>query len=679
MADKGTSKTVGIKQRGGSQLNDLLMERLMEEPNYVSDEGKVKKWVVAEEARNYSPVLLALLLKDEKLRKTFFTEVVGATVFKLDTFLQFMEQKNFLSDSYTRYTQKIGLQIGGRFMNQRNEVELVFPYKDCILEGGQTKEDQKCNEIFFNQTLAQDEITQLLEPKVLTNAVRYDADGEHPVGIIQSNDNLIIKGNNLLALSSLKRKLYGKVKLIYIDPPYYFVTQKNEDTFAYNSNFKLSTWLTFLKNRLELAREMLSEDGAIFVQISDDGVGELHILLKEVFNRNGENNFINKITVRTKSPSGFASVNPGVFETAEYILAFAKNKKKWTYNRQYVESCYDPNYSKIITNYGQDYHHWEVEDLGDYIAKERGYVDKREAIAKMGKALFEETIGGDALKYADRVFRLTAIGNNAGADVIRIKKLSSENPDEIYRISRDDHYDVYITKGQEIAFYQKKIRNIDGQMVPTMLLSNIWTDISYEGIAQEGSVQLKGGKKPERLIRRIIDMATNEGDMVLDFFSGTGTTAAVALKMKRKFVVMEQLESQIEKTLKRMESVVKGDNNPLSRILNWRGGGSFVYLELKRYNQLFIDEIEKAQTTGELIAIWEQMKARAFFRFNVEMQKIDDDMEGFKALTLEEQKQMLCSLLDMNQLYVNCSDMDDAEAGVTEEEKRITKTFYGEE
>lgn len=675
----GQSNIVTTTERGGSRLNDLLMERLMEEPNYVSDEGKVKKWVVAEEARNYSPTLIALLLKDEKLRDTFFTEVAGAMVFKMESFLQFIEQKNYLSDSYTRYSQKIGLQIGGRFMNQRNEVELVFPYKDCILEGGQTKEDQKRNEIFFSQTLAQDEITQLLEPKVLTNAMRYDAEGEHAVSTIQPNDNFIIKGNNLLALSSLKRKLHGKVKLIYIDPPYYFFAQKNEDTFAYNSNFKLSTWLTFMKNRLEFARDILSEDGAIFVQISDDGVGEFHVLLKEVFNRNGENNFINKITLRTKSPSGFASVNPGVFETAEYILAFAKNKKKWTYNRQYVESCYDSNYSKIITNYGQDFHHWEVEDLGDYIAKERGYNDKREAIGKMGKVFFEETIGEYALKYADRVFRLTAIGNNAGNDVIRIKKLSTEKPDEIYRINRDDHYDVYITKGQEIAFYQKKIRNIDGKMVPTMLLSNIWTDISYEGIAQEGGVQLKGGKKPEKLLRRIIDMATNEGDIILDFFSGTGTTAAVALKMKRQFIVMEQLDSQIEKTLRRIKSVVRGDGNPLSRILNWRGGGGFVYLELKRYNQLFIDEIEKAQTTDELIAIWKQMKARAFFRFNIEMQKMDDDIDGFKALALEEQKQLLCSLLDMNQLYVNCSDMYDAEAGVTEDEKRITKAFYGEE
>lgn len=679
MADKGKTKKDCLKKVGGSQLNDLLMERLMEEPNYVSDDGKVKKWVVAEEARNYSPTLITLLLKDEKLRGTFFTEVAEATVFKMESFLHFIEQKNYLRDSYTRYSQKIGLQIGGRFMNQRNEVELVFPFKDCILEGGQTKDDQKRKEIFFNQTLAQDEITQLLEPKVLTNAVRYDADGEHPVETVLPEDNLIIRGNNLLALSSLKRELFGKVKLIYIDPPYYFISQKKEDTFAYYSNFKLSTWLTFMKNRLELARELLSENGSIFVQISDDGVGELHVLLKEVFNKNGENNFINKITLRTKSPSGFACVNPGVFETAEYILAFAKNKKKWTYNRQYVESHYDSNYSKIITNYGQDFHQWNIEDLGEYIAKEKGYIDKRDAISKMGETFFEETIRKYALKYADRVFRLTAIGNNAGNDVIRIKKISAEHPSEIYKINRDDHYDVYITKGQEIAFYQKKIRNIDGKNVPTMLLSNIWTDISYEGIAQEGGVQLKGGKKPEKLIRRIIDMATNKGDIVLDYFSGTGTTAAVAMKMQRRFVVMEQLDSQIEKTLKRLKSVVKGDDNPLSRILNWRGGGSFVYLELKRYNQQFIDEIEKAKKTNELLKVWEQMKARAFFRFNVEMQEIEDDIDGFKTRSIEEQKQELCSLLDMNQLYVNYSDMDDTESGVTEEEKRITKAFYGEE
>ena len=190
---------------------------------------------------------------------------------------------------------------------------------------------------------------------------------------------------------------------------------------------------------------------------------------------------------------------------------------------------------------------------------------------------------------------------------------------------------------------------------------------------------MKNGKKPEKLIKQIIELTTEKEDLVLDFFLGCGTTAAVAHKMGRQYIGVEQLDYSKNDSVVRLCNVIKGDETGVSKAVNWRGGGSFVYLELKRYNQRFIDEIEKAQTTDELIAIWEQMKARAFFRFNVEMQKLDDDIEGFKAFTLEEQKQLLCSLLDMNQLYVNYSDMDDAEAGVTENEKRITKAFYGEE
>ena len=148
--------------------------------------------------------------------------------------------------------------------------------------------------------------------------------------------------------------------------------------------------------------------------------------------------------------------------------------------------------------------------------------------------------------------------------------------------------------------------------------------------------------------------------------------------MGRQYIGIDQMDYIKSTTYERMVNVVKGEQSGASKGLNWRGGGSFVYLELKRYNQQFIDEIEKAKKTNELLKVWEQMKARAFFRFNVEMQKIEDDIDSFKTLSIEEQKQALCSLLDMNQLYVNYSDMDDTESGVTEEEKRITKAFYEE-
>lgn len=527
----------------------------------------------------------------------------------------------------------------------------------------------------------------------MTGGKRYDLEGEHPLegfardtevnekrGLPKDTitDNLIIKGNNLLTLHTLKQEFAGKVKLIYIDPPYYFVANKSEDTFNYNSNFKLSTWCTFMKNRLEIARELLSDDGAIFVQISDDGVGELHLILKDVFNRNGQNNFINKITVKTKSPSGFASVNPGVFETAEYILGFAKNKSRWRFNQQYIKSEYDTNYSSYIVNPEDNYENWQFEKIETAIAKKLGYGDKKEALKKVSEFVFNQMVADFALKNKDCVFRLTAINDNAASETVELREHSRLAPNCIYCLKREGNYDLYVTKAQEITFYSKKIRNIDGEEVPTMQLTNIWSDISYEGIAKEGNVKLKGGKKPEKLIRRIVEMASNPGDIVLDFFAGSGTTASVVHKLGRQFITCDQLDSQIEMSMKRLKKVVDGDQSGISKLINWRGGGSFVYLELKKYNQVFIEKIESATKTEELLTIWGKMKQKAFFRFNVDMQKFDEGIEDFKALTLDQQKECLFKMLDLNQLYVNRSDMEDETAKVTEEEKRITKNFYQE-
>ncbi|HHF1724547.1 TPA: DNA methyltransferase, partial [Haemophilus influenzae] len=152
-----------------------------------------------------------------------------------------------------------------------------------------TKLTRKRQEIFFNQTLAFDEIDRLFDAKAFSKFSRHTADGKQAVGEIKRHfdgflkgvpaENLIIKGNNLIALHSLAKQFKGKVKLIYIDPPYYFRKKKKDDSFGYNSNFKLSTWLTFMKNRLEIAKQLMTEDGLIFVSIDEDGQAYLRILM----------------------------------------------------------------------------------------------------------------------------------------------------------------------------------------------------------------------------------------------------------------------------------------------------------------------------------------------------------------------------------------------------------------
>ena len=200
------------------------------------------------------PGLIKLLYECEDTRKRFFMEVDGVFVFDKVGFGWVVNNREFLPDSYTRYKNKIGLADSrGEFISSSNDVELIFPYKDCILEGGQTKEDQKCNEVFYNEALASDEVDRLLYPKVFCNAKEYDSAGTHPATAYSENDNLIIKGNNLLAISSLLKRYEGKIKLIYIDPPYN--TGGDANMFSYNNTFNHSMWLTFMKNRLNIAKK----------------------------------------------------------------------------------------------------------------------------------------------------------------------------------------------------------------------------------------------------------------------------------------------------------------------------------------------------------------------------------------------------------------------------------------
>lgn len=266
-----------------AELSNLLMN--VEE--FVVNES-LNKNKLSELARKYDAKLFNLLMKEENVKNHFFTTLEdGVLVFKKDVFLQFLNNKEFLPDSYTSYKTKIGLGTdNGDYISENNDVVLNFPYKDCILEGGQTKEDAKRQEVFFNKTLAPNEINRLLDNKILTNFKRYDKDGENEVVRIEDTDNLIIKGNNLIALHSLKKRFAGKIKLIYIDPPYYFNSMKDADTFSYNSNFKLSTWLVFMKNRLEIAKELLADEGVLLVSISEDGQAYLKVLMDDIFSQN---------------------------------------------------------------------------------------------------------------------------------------------------------------------------------------------------------------------------------------------------------------------------------------------------------------------------------------------------------------------------------------------------------
>ena len=637
---------------------------------YIVD-GLLKKDAIITDLDKYTPELVESILTNAILKEAFTEEIAGATILKINDIIQILEVDEYWSNSYTRYSNKIGLTTNNRYLDEMTDVVLDFPYKDTVLKAGMSKEDvakEEASESFLNEVVAREEIDVLLDNKIFQNVKKYDEHDSSPVSEIKNTDNLIIKGNNLLALHSLKKRYKGSVKLIYIDPPYYFIKEKKEDTFAYNSNFKLSTWLTFMKNRLEIAKELLDKDGAIFVQISDDGVGELHVLLKEIF---GKENFINKITLKTKSPSGFASVNPGVFETAEYILSFAKDKSKWKYNPQYVRSDYDTNYNLYISNKNEHYSKWEIENIGEYVARQQGYENKRVAINELGRSFFDNLVADFALENADSVFRYTTINNNASKLLVELRDKSKEEPEMVFFQVRDGNYDVYVKNGQEIAFYSKKIREIDGERVPSIQLSNIWMDTPYEGIAKEGGVTLKGGKKPEKLLRRIIELATNKGDLVLDYHLGSGTTVAVAHKMERRYIGLEQLDYGENDSVARLSKVINGDKTGISKAVNWSGGGSFVYAELMDKNSTFIDAVLQSKNSDELRAVFDEMKNTLDFDFRVDLQEVSQYLweEDF-----DVQKKILVKIIDHN--YSEIGD-ETIKSQLSQSDIDFNKSFYG--
>lgn len=656
------------------KLYEALEKQLKKENNFVSDNGELKKWVVINKAQNYDADLIGLLLDDSVIKEKFFIDIKGILVFNQNLFVQFLEQKNYLNDSYTQYKNKVGLTIDGKYLKQRNEVALVWPFKDCVLEGGQSREEDKREEIFFNETLAQDEITQLLEPKVLTNAKTYNKDGDHSFSGFTRNaelnkkrglpedtitDNLIIKGNNLLALHSLKKEFAGKVKLIYIDPPY----NTGNDSFGYNDNFNHSTWMTFMKNRLLVAKELLCESGFLFIQINDIESAYLQVLTDDIFDRS---NFLTSICVKMSHLSGtkMAHKEKKLPKIKEHILMYSKNKSNVNLNPQYIETSWEDafsRYNSFIVKNGYDDNEskkWEVITLNEAI--KRNSIDKSNS-KKLNQFLIEN---------ASLIFRTA---RNRSADY-------SQYPEDLIckHIKEKDNPQNYhfVYKGEDISFAEDKIRLIEGKRKPTTIVGDIWTDIGINNLSNEGNVTLRFGKKPELLLSRIIGLVTNKNDIVLDYHLGSGTTASVAHKMKRQYIGIEQLNYGENDSVKRLQNVIEGEQSGVSKAYNWQGGGSFTYLELKKYNQTFIDQIEETKDSKGLLQVWEQMKAKSFLDYNVDIQKQDEHIEDFKKLELPHQKQHLIELLDKNQLYVNLSSLNDSDFACTDEEKKVTQDFY---
>jgi len=663
-------------------LLDNLKQLLKKDERLISEDELLKNKII-ELAIKLDKDLIKLLMSDKNMKDVFFVDIYGTLIFDKDKFIRFVSNKQFLPDSYTAFKNKIGLiDEKGEFISEKKDVVISWPYKDCVLEGGMTKEDQKKrDEIFWNEILAPDEISRLLDPKVFTNAKRIEAKGEHKLDKFKTDengnikDNLIIKGNNLLVLHSLKKRFTGKIKLIYIDPPY----NTGNDEFKYNDAFNHSTWLTFMKNRLEVAKKMLIGNGMIFVSCDDNEQAYLKALLDEIFKRE---NFVSCLVWKS-NPRGRA-MDKFFATTKEYILVYAKDITQINISMKVIEdtkkiekykykddiSLYKKGYP--LHNGTRDFHInnrpnlaysiYYNPDTKDAVVKDEKMKDKK------GLYYIDENYIDKELEKKGYIRIIPKVNNQTKRR--RVWRWGTEKFLREYKTEL-----LFVKEYSGYYIYQKDRLSRMGEK------HEKYKDI-IEGIrTDEGGLEIQEllGKKsfafpkPLKLLKHLFSVVdTKKDSIIMDFFSGSGTTAQAVLELNkedggnRQFILCEQLDYVDTVTIPRVKKVIEK-----------LGGCNFVYLELMKWNENFVEKIQKAKTKDEAKKLWETMKEKAFLSYKVDIKAFDENAKDFADLSLEDQKRFLLECLDKNHLYVNYSEIDDEEYGISEEDKKLNREFYG--
>jgi len=612
-------------------LLEDLKELLQQDERLVVDGNLVKNKVI-ELGLQLDPSLIKLLLKKPSIKKHFFQKVEDILVFDKIKFQKFVSNKSFLPDSYTSFKNKIGLTVDDEFISSNKKVVLSWPYKDCILEGGQSTEEEKRTEVFWNEVLAPDEIDRLLAPKAFAYFKLYNSTGMKPLIKFDKRFNLVIKGNNLLTLYSLRKSFTNKIKLIYIDPPY----NTGNDSFGYNDSFNHSTWLTFFKNRISAAYDLISKDGSIWINLDDSEVHYAKVICDEIF---GRENFIANVIWQKK----YAPQNDAKYFSAnhDHILVYAKNIQYFKLNLLQRSSEMDNRYKNpdndsrgvwasdnlLVKTYSKEYDYPIQNPAGRIINPPNG------SCWRVSKSAFNH------LKSDNRIW----FGTH-GKNVPRLKRFLSEVQQGLTPLT--------IWPYNEVGHNQDARRELFA-LVDTNIFKT---------------------PKPEKLIKRIIALASQEGDYVLDFFAGAGTTAAVAMKMNRFFITCEQMDYCQEVTIERLKKVIAGEKGGVSKDFNWQGGGSFIYCELARINAVLIDQINSAKSTDDLLIIINNILSHGFISYLFD--KSVFQIENYTSLSIADQKKILISILDKNFLYLPFSEIEDKDYSFTDKNIRLNNAFY---
>ncbi len=629
-------------------MQDLYKEliQLLEQDPALIIEDKLNKALIIDRALKLDTALLKLLLSNPNIKKQFFADLDGVLVFDKIAFQRFVNSKMFLQDSYTQYKNKIGLSTDNEnYLTDSREVVLVWPHKDCVLEGGQTKDDAKRNEIFYNTTLAPDDIDTLTSAKVLTNWKRYDKEGKSTPNKLTKKDNLVIKGNNLLTLHSLKEIYSNQIKLIYIDPPYNPDT--NSNTFAYNNSFNESTWLTFMKNRLEVAKQLLTIDGAIIIAIDENEFLELGIIIKEIF-KGYESHCITIV----HNPRGVQGTNFSY--THEYAFFVFPAGKKIVGNRKIEET--DIEWSNL-RNWGSESERKDAKNCFYPIIVDKETLE----IIEFGEVCEDSFNPTSINEIEGNTIKIYPIDGKGIQRKWRYAKQSVEEIKNLLRVRlKTGVYDVEL--GKDFGQYK-----------------TVWVDNRYD--ANQYGTQIVNELVPNNTFKfpkslwNVYDciysiVGKDKNAIILDFFGGSGTTAHAVLELNkdggnRKFIICEQMEYVESVTVPRIKKVI--ENNAI---------GSFIYAELYKSNQQYIEDIEKAKNTNDLKTIWEQIQETAFLSYRVLPQNINKEIKEFEALSFEDQQKFLIEVLDKNLLYVNKSEINDVTHKVSEYDKEMNQLFY---
>lgn len=608
---------------------------------------------LSEDLRTYDDSLLKKLFQTDFIKQHFIKEVAGQKLFQIEQLEESILYNDYWNTSYTKYENRIGLASNGKFLEDGQDIVLDFPFKDGVLTASMTKEDTEdgYEDAFLNEVIEKDEIDRLFDKKIFVNSKRYDENGYSVVtDFDEDKDNLIIKGNNLLALHTIKEKYVGKVKMIYIDVPYFFKKRIAEDSFKYNSNFRLSSWLVFLKNRLEIAKEILSEKGSIWISISEDGMHYLKVMADSVF---GKGQFVG--TIPRKTRNGKSDVPFNMSQDFDWLLVYTKGNEGDEIVGRIVERHY-------ITTPDFPNRPWRKADL-----------TKQTTIHQRPNSNFTMVNPKTGKEYPVNSKRSWAVAKDTFQTWYDNGGIGF--PDDYEFMSGDKPF--------RRVFKDEDEAKSKSSAVYSDFLLKLFSGSTVNKLGNEQIDELFGRDsfdyaKPEELLDEIIKITTKENDIILDFFMGSATTQSVAMKMNRRFIGIEQMDYINEVSVPRLQKVIAGEQGGISKEVNWQGGGSFVYTELMPKNMGYLQDIIHSKTLDELKVVYHRMlegtdtMEPADISFYADLDKIDWT-EGFV-----ENKRLLIKLLDKNGLYYNYSEIDDANVRelISDNDYLFNKKFY---